>query len=394
VSQVLEGVRVLDFGRYIAGPYCACLLGDLGAEVIRIERVKGSEDRYTAPVAEDGAGALFLQVNRNKLGMTLDPMSAEGQQVVQKLIATADVVIANLPTATLVAMGLDEDSVRAVKPDVVLTTVNAFGNGGPYSSRVGFDGIGQVMCGNAYLSGEAGSPTKAYVPWVDFMTATMAAFGTMSALLWRAQTGQGQHVEGALLRSALTVASSTIIEQALTKADRVATGNRGQTAGPSDIFATRDGWIIVQVVGNPLYERWAKLMGEDMWLTDPRFEDDEARGIHSEALSERMGRWCAGRSVSEALAELERARIPAGPVYSPQDVLDDPHVAAIGFFQPLAYPGLPSEAPIGTTPVTLSATPGTIRRRAPVLGEHTDEILTSLGYNGDAIARLRQQRVV
>ena len=394
VSEILDGVRVLDFGRYIAGPYCACLLGDLGADVIRVERVGGSEDRWVTPVGEDGAGALFLQVNRNKRGMTLDPMSAGGREVVARLLATADVVVANLPASTLSAMGLDEESVRAVRPDAVLTTVSAFGNGGPYSNRVGFDGVGQVMCGAAYLTGEPDQPTKSYVPWVDFMTATLAAFGTMSALWWRDRTGEGQRVEGALLRSAMAVASAALIEQGVARPDRVATLNRAQTAGPSDIFATADGWIIVQVVGRPLFERWAKLMGDDNWLTDPRFADDDGRGRNGELLSERMGRWCARRTTGEALAELEAARIPAGPVYSPQQALEDPHVLAAGLLQPTDYPGLPRPAPLGRTPVQLSVTPGTIRRRAPTLGEHTDELLGSLGYDAAAIASLRTNGAV
>src|SRR3954454_335169 len=142
---VLEGVRVIDFGRYVAGPYCACLLADLGADVVRVERVNGGEDRFVGPVAADGSGALFLQVNRNKRGMTLDPATDEGREVVRRLVATADVVVANLPEPTLVSLGLDYDSLRAVKPDIVLTTVDAFGPGGPYSHRVGFDGVAQAM---------------------------------------------------------------------------------------------------------------------------------------------------------------------------------------------------------------------------------------------------------
>ena len=141
MADVLAGVRVLDFGRYIAGPYCAALLAEHGAEVIRIEKREGSEDRFQAPVAKTGEGALFLQINRNKLGMTLDPMRAEGQEVVRRLVRTADVVIANLPPQTLAAMQLDYESLKAIKPDIILTTVSAYGRGGPYSDRVGFDGM-------------------------------------------------------------------------------------------------------------------------------------------------------------------------------------------------------------------------------------------------------------
>ncbi len=394
MGGVLEGVRVLDFGRYIAGPYCATLLAEQGAQVIRIEKREGSEDRYQAPVAETGEGALFLQINRNKLGMTLDPMLPEGHEVVRKLVAAADVVVANLPPQTLSAMKLDYESLKAVKPDIILTTVSAYGRGGPYSDRVGFDGIGQVMSGAVYMTGEEDQPYRAQVPWVDFGTALHCAFGTMAALMARKVTGKGQWVEGALLATAVTFGNAMLIEQAVIKPDRVPTGNRGQTAAPVDIFRTEDGWVLVQVIGQPLYKRWANLMGEAHWLTDPRFKDDISRGDNGALISERMGRWCAVRTTAEALEILGKAKIPAGPVLKPQQTLDDPHIQAMGFFQPTEFPGAPKPAPIAKVPVWLSATPGSIRHRAPTLGEHTDQILASLGYDKRAIAKMRDKKVI
>ena len=394
MAGVLEGIRVLDFGRYIAGPYCATLLAEQGAEVIRIEKREGSEDRYQAPVAETGEGALFLQINRNKLGMTLDPMRPEGQEIVRKLVATADVVIANLPPQQLVPMKLDYESLKAVKPDIILTTVTAYGRGGPYSDRVGFDGIGQVMSGAVYMTGTEEQPYRAQVPWVDFGTALHCAFGTMAALMARKATGKGQWVEGALLATAVTLGNALLIEQAVIAPNRVPTGNRGQTAAPVDIFRTRDGWILAQVIGQPLFKRWANLMGEPHWLTDPRFKDDISRGDNGAVISERMGRWCAERTTAEALEVLAKAKIPSGPVLKPQQTLDDPHIQAMGFFQPTEFPGAPRPAPIAKVPVWLSETPGSIRRRAPTLGEHTDQILSELGYAKKAIAELREKGVV
>ncbi|HEY1244826.1 MAG TPA: CoA transferase, partial [Hyphomicrobiaceae bacterium] len=321
MAGVLQGVRVLDFGRYIAGPYCAALLAEHGADVIRIEKREGSEDRFQAPVAATGEGALFLQMNRNKRGLTLDPMRPEGREVVRRLVATADVVVANLPPQTLSAMKLDYDSLAAVKPDIVLTTVTAYGRGGPYGSRVGFDGIGQAMSGAVYMTGTEEQPYRAQVPWVDFGTALHCAFGTMAALMARKATGKGQWVEGALLATAVTMTNAMLIEQAVIDADRVPTGNRGQTAAPVDIFRTRDGWILAQVIGDPLFRRWAGLMGEEHWLTDERFKDDISRGDNGAVVSERMGRWCAERTTAEALEVLGAARIPAGPVLRPQETL-------------------------------------------------------------------------
>src|SRR5438309_9318721 len=172
VAGVLEGIRVLDFGRYIAGPFCAALLGDLGAEVIRIERIGGGEDRGLIPVGAgaEGGGAMFLAMNRNKLGMTLDPASPKGREITKKLVATADVVVANLPPAVLRSLALDLDSLRQTKPDIILTTVTGFGSVGPLSHKHGLDGLGQSMTGAVYLSGTPEQPVAVKVPRVDFAT--------------------------------------------------------------------------------------------------------------------------------------------------------------------------------------------------------------------------------
>lgn len=399
-KSILAGIRVLDFGRYIAGPYCAALLGDMGADVIRIEKREGSEDRFVQPIVpgaaagEGGEGAMFLQMNRNKRGLTLDPMTETGRKIVRRLVATADVVVANLPPSTLKAMGLDYESLAEAKPDIILTTVSAFGHGGPYSERTGFDGVAQSMVGAAYLTGHPEEPVKSYVPWVDFGTASLSAFGTMAALMERSRSGKGQVVEGSLLSTALAYFNFHLIEQQLRQTNRVAIGNRSPYAGPADIVRTKDGWILVQVIGMPLFKRWAKLMGEDHWLTDPRFKDDLARGDNGEILSERTARWAAERTSEEALAELEKARIPAGPVYSPQQALDDPHIKAMNYLKPVDFPGLPGPAPIMETPLRLSRSPGTLRERAPVLGEHTEAILGELGYSVAEIAGFRDEGII
>jgi crotonobetainyl-CoA:carnitine CoA-transferase CaiB-like acyl-CoA transferase len=394
MSRVLEGIRVLDFGRYIAGPYCATLLGDMGADVIRIEKVDGSEDRFLSPVTENGDGAMFMQLARNKRGLTLNPMKPAGREIVKKLVATADVVVANLPPDTLKVMGLDYESLSAIKPDIILTMISAFGRGGPYSNRVGFDGLGQAMSGNMYMSGTPEQPVKAYAPFIDFGTASLSAFGTMAALFERQKTGKGQIVEGALFNTALTMMNATAIEQNAIQVNRVATLNRSQTSAPADTFKTRDGWVLVQSVGGPLFKRWADLMGEDHWLEDPRFKDDISRGDHGEIISERLAKWCAIRSSEEVLAAMEEARLPAGPIMSPQEVLEDPHIEAKGLFQAIDYPGLDKPAPIMQTPVELSETPGEIRHRAPTLGEHTDSIMRELGYQQAEIDELRAQRII
>ncbi|MCY3883303.1 MAG: CoA transferase [Gammaproteobacteria bacterium] len=392
--SVLNDIRVLDFGRFIAGPYCGALLGDLGAEVIRIEKVDGSEDRFTAPIKPDGPGSGFLQLNRNKLGFTLNPRKPKGQEVLKKLVATADVVIANLPPDTLKSMGLDYESLQEVKPDIILTTTTAFGSSGPYAERVGFDGVAQAMSGNMHLTGHPDEPMKNFSPYVDFTTACMNALSTVAAIMHRSQTGEGQHVEGCLLASALTAMGGTLIEQAALNVNRIASGNRGQTAAPIDVFKTRDGWMLVQVVGNPLYDRWAKLMGEDKWLEDPRFADDLSRGENAKHISERMSQWTSDRTTAEAIAQLEEARIPCGEILTPQEALENEQVQAMQFLTELTYPTLDEKMPVPRMPMNFSTIDNRIRRRAPTLGEHTDSLLQTLGYDKDEIEELRALRVV
>jgi crotonobetainyl-CoA:carnitine CoA-transferase CaiB-like acyl-CoA transferase len=345
-------------------------------------------------VGEDGVGAMFLVMNRNKRAMTLDPACPEGREIVRKLVATADVVVANLPPEVLRSLALDLESLRRVKPDIILTTVTAFGAGGPWSGKHGFDGIGQAMCGSAYLTGTPEQPMRAAVAWVDCGTASLAAFGTLAALMARNKTGRGQKVEGALLRTAVAFNNPALVEQQVIQANRVATLNRGQTAAPSDLFQTADGWIIAYAIGGPMFARWAALMGEDHWLTDPRFKDDEARGDHGEIISKRMSEWTAARTTAEALAALETARVPAGPLYSPQQALEDRHIRDAGLLRDTTYPGLPRPAPLAPTPVDLSETPGRFRHPAPALGEHTDLILAELGYGPPEIAALHAKGVI
>jgi crotonobetainyl-CoA:carnitine CoA-transferase CaiB-like acyl-CoA transferase len=394
VKQVLKGLRVLDFGRFIAAPWCSAILADMGAEVIRIEKREGGEDRWVQAVVPDGVGAGYLQFNRNKRSMTLDTTKPEGRDIARKLIATADVVAANMSEQAMRDNGLDYASLKAVKPDIILASATAYGRGGPYSERVGFDGIGQVMSGAVYRTGAPDQPYRTAVPYVDHASALSLTIGVMMALYHRNATGEGQEVEAALLPIALSISNALVIEEVIAGRSRKRIGNKGMAIGPCDLFLVDDGWILIQVTGQGMFKRWCRLVGEEAWFADPRFANDDLRAVNGDVLNDRMQRWCEGKTVLEAMSALDAARIPGSPMLSPLQAAQDLHVQAMGFFTPLDYPGLPRPAPVIQTPFNLSATPGTIRSRAPTLGEHTDELMAELGYDAAQIAVLRSQAVI
>src|SRR5260370_15658572 len=200
----LAGIRVVDFGRFIAGPYCAMLLADMGADVIRVDRRQGSEDRYVAPVAKSGDGTLFLTLNRNKRSLSLDAGKPQSAEIIRRLASGADVVVANLPIDVLEKMGLDYDTLRAIKPDIILARISTFGPDGPYARRVGFDAVAQAISGVMTLTGFPGAPARDIVYFEDYGTALQAPSGVMGALYHRAKTGRGQMVDGSLLATGAT----------------------------------------------------------------------------------------------------------------------------------------------------------------------------------------------
>jgi crotonobetainyl-CoA:carnitine CoA-transferase CaiB-like acyl-CoA transferase len=390
----LTGIRVLDFGRYIAGPYCAMLLADFGAEVIRIERRDGGEDRYIAPITEQGEGPMFIGLNRNKKSVTLDPARPESREIKRRLIGSADVVVANLPINVLRKLEIDYDSLAAIKPDIILTQISAFGAEGPYANRVGFDPVAQAMSGAMGLTGFPGAPIRSVVPFEDFGTALHAAFGTMVALYHRQKTGRGQVVDASLLATGVTFMQALLAERYVIGVERRQQGNTAFHVAPSDTYQTKDGWIIIHVIGNPMFERWAKLVGRDDLIDDPRFADDISRANNHQLITEAMNAWSSQRSTDEAMRELEEARVPCGKVYDLGEVFDDPQVKARELINFVEYPGSARPVPTPNTPVRLSETPGEAKSRAPMLGEHTDEILQELAFSDVEITVFRDSGVI
>ena len=390
----LSGIRVIDFGRFIAGPYCGMLLADMGADVIRIDRRQGSEDRYTGPVTEQGEGGAYLSLNRNKRSLTLDTSKPGASDVIRRLVRSADVVVANLPIGVLQKMGLDYESARAIKPDIILARMSTFGPDGPYANRLGFDTIAQAMSGAMSLTGFPETPVRSIVSFEDYGTALHAAFGIMVALYHRARTGEGQIVDGSLLATGVTFMQALLAERSVTGIVREPRGNAAFFTAPADTYRTKDGSVIVQVIGGDMFARWARLVGREDLIDDPRLANDLMRADNREIVTAAMNDWLATRTNTEAIAELQNARVPAGPVLDLGEVLEDPQVKARELLRYVDYPGALKPVPLASTAVQLSATPGSIRHRAPTLGEHTNEVLRELGYSEEEISALRAIKVV
>ncbi|MBB6122978.1 CaiB/BaiF CoA transferase family protein [Sphingobium subterraneum] len=389
MKGVLSGYKVLDFGRYISGPFCAALLADMGANVIRVEPVEGSDDRYVMPIGEDesGGGAVHYHVNRGKRSIAIDTSTSEGRQVVERLIASADVVVANLPPKALTKLGLDYATLCAIRPDIILTTVNAYGLNGPYRDEIGFDCTGQALSGAMALTGTPEQPYRAAVSYVDYSTAISAALGTVSALLKRERTGQGEHVHCSLLKTALTITNSMLIEEASGARSRVATGNRSPISGPSDLFRTRDGWIMIQVIGNMMFRRWAQMVDQPELVDDPRFSDDQSRGDNGKALSAITAAWAADKTLEACMARAQAHRLPVTPMLSPGQAFTAP---AIAQGEMLEYVSTRDnqQIPIVTTLCDFAVNGHDTPAPAPTLGAHTAAILKEAGFDAGTIDRL------
>jgi crotonobetainyl-CoA:carnitine CoA-transferase CaiB-like acyl-CoA transferase len=292
------------------------------------------------------------------------------------------------------SLGLDYDSLSAINEKIILVMASAFGPDGPYSDRVGFDGVAQAMSGAMSLTGFAGVPVRSIVSWVDYGTALHAAFAAMAALYHREKTGRGQLIDVSLIATAVTFMQPLVAEFAMTGIVRKQQGNTGYYTAPSDAYQTRDGWIIVPTIGNQMFRRWARLVEREDLLEDPRLKDDISRGDNADLINEVMREWCAARTRGEAIADLERARIPCGPVYTIGEVLDDPQVRARNLLEEMEYPGTSRPVSIASPPARLSATPAEVRRRAPLLGEHTDEVLTELGFTAEEVELFRSEKAI
>jgi crotonobetainyl-CoA:carnitine CoA-transferase CaiB-like acyl-CoA transferase len=381
--RALKNIRVLDFGQFVAGPLCGLLLAQLGAEVIRIERPRGGPDRDVQPLsANEPGGAMYRHLNRGKRSLAIDVFHEAAKPVLDSLIARSDVVIANVPPQTLQQMRLTLDCIQKINPSIILASTSAFGAAGPLAHLPGFDGVGQAMSGAMHLTGRDAEPRKAFVHYVDYLTATLSAYGVMAALRTRDLDGRGQEVSTSLLGSALFAMANNLMEEAALRVNRTGTGNRAQLSAPADVFAARDGHVLLQTVGGSMFKRCALLLRRPDWLTDEGLTDDAARGRRGAELSEVVGSWCATRTVAQCLEEFASAGLPAAAVLSPREALGNSAISSGRFWSDDC--GLP----LFKVPLGLSSQDAVELRPAPAIGADTAAILHESGIGTEQIAAL------
>jgi crotonobetainyl-CoA:carnitine CoA-transferase CaiB-like acyl-CoA transferase len=383
---MLEGIRVLDLSRVIAGPYCATLLGDLGADVIKLERPGRGDDLRSWRGA--GMSAAFAAINRNKRGIAVELQHPEGARLAFDLARRADVVVENFLPGVADRLGVGYAALRAVNPGVVYASVTGFGQTGPYARRPGYNTIAQGMSGLMGLTGMAGHPPTRVGGSVSDLAAALCAFGTVSAaLVHRFRTGVGQYLDVNLLASTLSLLPDPVAHYFDSGVRPRRVGNRNANLTPAEAYPTRDGMIQVVMMNPDQYDRFCRALGDDGLATDPRFATNDARLASYDDFRSRVEGVLAGGTTAEWLERFERAQIAAGPVYEFDEVFTDPQVQHLGLVADIEQPGY-GRARMLAFPVRASATPAAIRRPAPLLGEHTAEVLREIGLADAEIDRL------
>ena len=391
MSQLpLSHLRILDLTRVRAGPTCVKFFGDFGADVVKVEQLDGKGD----PMGDSRYSSDYVNAQRNKRGITLNLKHPDGIAVLKELAKTADVLVENYRPGVKHRLGFDYDSMAAVNPRLIYTSISAFGETGPYSDRPGFDLIAQGMGGLMWLNGyEDRGPLRVGISPADVSTGMFAAMGTMIALLERAVSGKGQWVQANLLASQIMLLDYQAMRWLMDKVVPVQRANDHPQIVPTGIYQASDGYFTLSTVGDDSYRRLCKAMGMPGLATDQRFLNGKLREENRDVLNAAIAEVALTRTVAEWVESLNAAGVPAGPIYKLDEMFADPQVKVTGIAQPLDHPKLGPINIVGQ-PIALSRTPAQYRRAPPELGEHTDEVLAEAGFSPDAIADLRRNGVV
>jgi len=393
----LDDLRVVEFGQLLAGPFCGQLLGDFGAEVVKVEDpAKGDPMREWGREKPHGKSLWWPVVARNKKSVTCDLRRPEGQALVRKLIDTADVVVENFRPGTLERWGLAPETLWQTNPGLIVTRVTGYGQTGPYASRAGFGSIGEAMGGIRYVMGEPDSPpVRAGISLGDSLAATYACLGTLVAVHQRGRSGRGQIVDSAIYEAVLAMMESLLPEWAVAGYQRERTGATLPNVSPSNVYPTGDGdLILIAANQDTVFARLAAAMGRPSLAEDPRYATHSARGAAMAELDNLIAEWTSTRAADDLLALLHDGGVPAGRIFRAKDMFADPHFAARQAIVTVPHPDF-GELPMQNAVPKLSETPGAVRSAGPALGEHNDEIYGGLlGLDGDERARLRADKII
>ena len=392
----LEGVKVLDLTRVLAGPFCCGILGDMGAEVVKVERTgRGDDSRDILPKV--GGESLYFQImNRNKFGISLNFRHPKGPALLKELVRHADVLVENFRGGTMEKMGCGYHTLKAINPRLVMVSISGFGQDGPYSKLPCYDVIAQAMSGFMEITGHPdGPPTVAGTFVVDYSTGLYAVIGTLSALRAREHTGVGQLVDVALLDTAISYLVTAIPEYLLLGKKMTRVGNRDRYCAPANLFRCKDGkWVFLACATDSLFPRLLKAMGRQDLCQDPRFTTHEARIEHVAEGEELLGKWVADQTADEVVARMAKAELPCAKVASIDEVVANPQVVHRGMVAQVEHPTAGS-VPMQGVNIHLSETPGAIRRSAPLLGQHNEEVYGRwLGLAPSDVARMKAEGVI
>lgn len=386
----------MELGQLLAGPYCGQLLGDLGADVVKIEDpVRGDPMRQWGREKPDGHSLWWSVVGRNKRSVGVDLRRAEGQDIVRRLALKADVVIENFRPGTMERWGLGYDRLSATNPGLVMARVTGFGQSGPYSGRAGYGSIGEAMGGLRYVVGDPSAPpSRVGIAIGDTLAAVFAALGVMSALLERGRTGHGQVVDSAIYEAVFAVMESLVADYEIGGQVRERSGSFLPDVAPSNVYPCADGTqVLLAANQDTVFRRLASAMGRPELAEDPRYATHDARGARQAELDERIASWTATLTWAQLDKICEQHGVPAGIMFRAPEMLADPHYQAREAIVRVAHPYF-GEVPMQNVFPRLSRTPGQVKWAGPALGQHTDEVLAQLGVDSARIAQLRQEGVL
>ncbi|WP_043419878.1 CaiB/BaiF CoA transferase family protein [Cupriavidus basilensis] len=405
MSAILDGIKVLDLTRVVAGPWATQNLADMGATVYKIEKPgDGDDTRKMGPFLTDAQGAVtndsafYLACNRGKQSLTIDISQPEGAELVRQLAARCDVVVENYKAGSLKKYGLDYESIRAVRPDVIYCSVTGFGPDGPYAARPAYDFILQGMAGLMSTCGQpdgspGGEPMRTAIPITDILTGLYATVSLLGALYHRQATGEGQYIDAAMLDASVAVNGHLALGYQMTGKLPRRAGNSNPVAAPSEVFACRDGHLIIASGNNGQFAALCKLLGIPELAADPRYVQNANRVANRDTLRETIAERVATWSAADLLASLERAGVPGGPINELDEVFEDAQVKHRGLLVQLPH-GRGVDAPSLRSPMRFSATP-VVMRCPPMLGEHTDTALRAeLGLSDGDVAGLRERGIL